>query len=102
LIRLADVVVSRAGHTSISQFIQRKKPSVLVPITSQSEQEGNARKAQSMGVAVCLKETDLDLDHLLQSLEEVKTQNFERRLGELSTFANRFDPLASIISLLGQ
>ncbi len=101
LVRLADVIVSRAGHSSIAQFIQRRKPSILVPITSQSEQEGNAQKAQSMGVAAYLKESELDLGHLQRALDEVTSQRFNRRIREVSDFASRFDPMSSVTDLLG-
>ena len=100
IVRLADVVVSRAGHTSICQFIQRRKPMILVPITAQSEQEGNAQKAQSIGVAAYLKESELDLAHLEQALDEVTSQRFKRRILELSDFAARFDPISTIKGLL--
>jgi UDP:flavonoid glycosyltransferase YjiC (YdhE family) len=99
LVKLADVVVSRAGHTSISQFILSGKPSILIPITSQREQEGNALKAQAMGVAVCISEQELDKEHLDRALEDVRGDAFKRRTAEMRTYANRFDALSSITRL---
>ncbi len=100
VVKLADVVVSRAGHNSISQFILSGKPSILIPITSQREQEGNAWKAQAMGVAVCLSEDQLDREHFEQALEEVRGDSFKRRTAEMCTYANRFDAVSSITRLL--
>jgi UDP:flavonoid glycosyltransferase YjiC (YdhE family) len=100
LVRLADVVVSRAGHTSICQFIQRRKPMILVPIMAQSEQEGNAKQAQSIGVGAYLKENEIDLTHFQQALEEVTSQRFKQRIREVSEFAARFDPISTVVGLL--
>ncbi|MGC8969382.1 MAG: glycosyltransferase [Conexivisphaera sp.] len=55
----ADVVVSRAGHTSVGKAIYYGKPSVLLPIPFHGEQESNALRAQRMGVARVLMRSDL-------------------------------------------
>ena len=47
-----DAVVSRAGHVSISEYVLHAKPSLLVPIQAQTEQIGNADKAQRLGFAL--------------------------------------------------
>ena len=55
-----DAVVSRAGHVSISDYILRAKPCLLVPIQSQTEQIGNAYKAERLGFALVVEEGELD------------------------------------------
>lgn len=100
LIKLADVTVSRAGHSSISQFILRRKPSILIPITSQSEQEGNARKATSIGIAVCLRESELDQPAFERALDDAKSEAVTSNIAQVSEIAGRFDPLSSFTRLL--
>ena len=55
-----DAIVSRAGHVSISDYILRAKPCLLVPIQSQTEQIGNASKAERLGFALVVEEDGLD------------------------------------------
>ncbi len=55
----ADVVVARAGHTTIGRAIYYGRPSVLIPIPFHGEQESNALSAQRMGVARTILRSDL-------------------------------------------
>ncbi len=57
---LADVVVSRAGASSISELAMLNKPSVLVPSPNVAEdhQTKNARALESQGAAVMVADAD--------------------------------------------
>jgi UDP:flavonoid glycosyltransferase YjiC (YdhE family) len=55
----ADVVVSRAGHTTIGKSIYYGKPSVLLPIPFHGEQESNALRAERIGIARAILRPDL-------------------------------------------
>jgi UDP-N-acetylglucosamine--N-acetylmuramyl-(pentapeptide) pyrophosphoryl-undecaprenol N-acetylglucosamine transferase len=96
MIDLADVVVSRAGHVSISDFILRGKPSVLVPIPSQTEQEGNAAKADKLGVAVNVAERDLTVERFKDALAKANGDSCRRQVSQLAEVARRYDAVASI------
>jgi UDP:flavonoid glycosyltransferase YjiC (YdhE family) len=98
LFSACDVVVSRAGHGTIGQSIIASKPSLLVPIPNQPEQEGNAQKAQRLGVALCVEQEDLSIERVcgaMQRLTESEARDRVRRLGE---YARGFDGVGEVMS----
>ena len=93
-----EVVVSRAGHGTISQAILASKPSLLVPIPRQPEQEGNALKAQRLGVAAVVPQAELDVggvERAVSALTGDAVMAGVRRLGE---YASRFSAVDEIVA----
>jgi len=92
-----DVVVSRAGHGTIGQAISCSKPSLIVPIPKQPEQEGNAQKAVRLGTSLMMSQGDLEPTAVRKALHELRGSGHvsaARRLGSLSL---RYDARAEIV-----
>ncbi len=70
---LADVVISRAGATTIAEISANKKPSILVPIThsANNHQRINAFEMARMGAALVLEEDNFRQNLVLQKIEEL-------------------------------
>ncbi len=68
-----DVVVSRAGHGTIMKSLVYGKPMILVPIPDHTEQYGNARRAEALGVARVIDQTKLNSATLDSALNKVLT-----------------------------
>lgn len=69
LMALADVVVSRAGATSIFEFLALRKPMLLIPLTRQAsrgDQILNARSFAERGFAEVAEEESLTPELLLE------------------------------------
>ncbi len=94
--RACDAVVSRAGHVTIAQSILSSKPSVLVPIPGQPEQQGNAEKAARLGVSVEVRQESLGVSRLREALGDVLRGGFSERAAEIGSIARRFNAKASI------
>jgi UDP-N-acetylglucosamine:LPS N-acetylglucosamine transferase len=60
----ADVVVSRAGQTTVLKSIAFGCRMVLMPVPDHAEQTGNATSAASKGLAVVVDQRDLNPDSL--------------------------------------
>jgi UDP-N-acetylglucosamine:LPS N-acetylglucosamine transferase len=60
----ADVVVSRAGQTTVLKSIAFGCRMVLMPVPDHAEQTGNAASAASKGLAVAVDQRDLNPDSL--------------------------------------
>lgn len=62
----ADIVVGRAGSSSISEALAFGKPLVLIPFgaAASAHQDANARAASEAGAAVVLREGELDAARL--------------------------------------
>ncbi len=74
----ADVIISRAGSNSISEFLALKKPNLLIPLSanaSRGDQILNAHSFQKQGFSMVLAEEDMTAD----SLEKAIRQVYEKR-----------------------
>lgn len=73
LMGAADVVVSRAGATTITELASLKKAAVLIPfeVLPGSHQLRNAERLESTGAAVVIKDTDV-VAHPEKLLEELR------------------------------
>jgi UDP:flavonoid glycosyltransferase YjiC (YdhE family) len=60
----ADVVISRAGQTTVLKSIAFGCRMVLMPVPDHAEQTGNATSAASKGLAVVVDQRDLNPDSL--------------------------------------
>ncbi len=99
--RECDVVVSRAGHGTIAQSIASSKPSILVPIPNQTEQDGNAKKAVKLGISVRLPQEELSVGSMRSALVQTEEGGLSESVARLSRVAGRYDAKAAIIETLG-
>lgn len=83
----ADLVVGRAGSSSIAEPLAFGVPLVLIPFAAAMEghQEANARAAAEAGAAVVIRESQLDADHLTAVV--VGLLNDPARLGRMAASA---------------
>lgn len=93
----ADIVVSRAGHGTICQAIMARKPSLLVPIPNQPEQEGNAEKAERLGISKRLEQDALTPEAVEASFEELLGGRSRVMVNKLAHFASSFDAKKEIL-----
>ena len=73
VIKVADLVVSRAGINTITELIFFKKPSLLIPIpfSQRNEQVKNALFLKSLGLAEVFYQDALDSKKFLRFIEEM-------------------------------
>ncbi len=84
-----DLVISRAGASSISEIQALNKPSILIPSPNVAEnhQFHNAMALAKHNGAVLIEEKDLDGNYLAQKIRELK--NDKSKLQELSYNAGK-------------
>lgn len=70
----ADLVVARAGASSVSEIAACGKASILVPLptAAHDHQRWNARKLQEAGAAVVIEEHELDGERLARAILELR------------------------------
>ena len=74
LLAVADVVVTRAGATTIFELLELRKPNLLIPLTlgqSRGDQILNARSFEKRGFSQVLMEEDLSVDTLAAAILQV-------------------------------
>lgn len=86
----SDLIVSRAGATSIYEIAAWGKPSILIPlkIAAQNHQRDNAYQYANHGAAVIIEEENLSPHILLAEIKKIM-QNPEK-LKKMSAEAQRF------------
>lgn len=80
-----DLVVSRAGATTLAELTALGVPSILIPspYVTNNHQEKNARSLTDHGAAIMLAEKELTSDSLLKNLDDVLlNENEWRRMKE--------------------
>lgn len=97
---LCDLVVSRAGHSTIGQVIAASRPSLLVPIPGQAEQEGNAAKAVRLGISTCVGQDELTTDRTLEEIETLLDGRAGEKARALHDYASRFDAVGEVVKTL--
>ena len=69
----ADVIVSRAGATTVAELAIAGKPAILIPypFAADNHQELNAREMAEGGAALMYRQADLTASILAESLEQL-------------------------------
>jgi UDP-N-acetylglucosamine--N-acetylmuramyl-(pentapeptide) pyrophosphoryl-undecaprenol N-acetylglucosamine transferase len=96
----ADLVVARAGASTLAELAALGKPAILVPypFAAQAHQSENAARMEAVGAAVVLADRELQAGGLRSILEDA-TQ--PERLAQLTQNANRMkgtDAVAAIVA----
>jgi len=92
LFELADLIVARAGHSTIGQCIYRGKPAVLVPIGNHPEQIGNAEKFSRLGLGRYIRSERLTPEALVGAVREcLEDPAYKRRVEALRRVSERYD-----------
>jgi UDP-N-acetylglucosamine--N-acetylmuramyl-(pentapeptide) pyrophosphoryl-undecaprenol N-acetylglucosamine transferase len=98
---LSDILVARAGHTTISQCINVAKPSVLIPIFNHSEQIWNAEKFEQLGLGIQIRSENLNPERLKAAVEECENDRFYtdnmRKLKQVSDRHDGTEEAADIV-----
>ena len=90
LFQLADVLVTRAGHATVSQCIDRRKPAVYVPIFNHSEQIWNSLKCQKLGIGIQLKSEHLRVENLTESINRcLSDPDFKSNLERINAISGK-------------
>ena len=81
---VADLLISRAGATILSEIAVCKKPAILVPYpyATDNHQEKNARTLEKLGAAKVLLDKDLNLDNLVKLISEIRENDNLSKMSE--------------------
>jgi UDP:flavonoid glycosyltransferase YjiC (YdhE family) len=79
-LKACDVIVSRAGHGTITQAMCYGKPLILVPTPNHPEQINNAKQAKDLGVAEVLLQKDVKKSELLGLIQKALEDGTQERL----------------------
>jgi len=102
LFRLSDLLVARAGHSTIGQCINAGKPAVLVPIHNHSEQIGNAEKFSKLGLGVEIRSERLTPEKLAESVDScLDDPRYKSKVEALSRISKRYNGIEKCAEIIG-
>lgn len=81
---VADLLISRAGATTLSEIAVCRKPAILVPYpyATDNHQEKNARTLEELGAAKLLLDKDLNESNLIAAIQELKEDKVLAKMEE--------------------
>lgn len=94
------LVIARAGATTLAELCAIGRPSILVPFpyAADDHQAKNAEALAEQGAAVCVRESDLEVDALGTMIEELLADSAKRqRMAEAARAHGRPDAAAAIV-----
>ncbi|MEM4713184.1 MAG: glycosyltransferase, partial [Candidatus Bathyarchaeia archaeon] len=94
------LVISRAGHGTITQCMCYGKPMILVPTPNHTEQINNAVQAKKLGVAKVIQQENLSLNKLLKTVEQTLTANNVEKLGQTQAEFLKYDGLENAVNVI--
>ena len=102
---MADLVLCRAGSSTLAELTAIGMPSVLVPSpnVTDNHQEGNARGLEEVGAAVVMVEKDLSVDNAVAQIGSLMADS--ETLGRMAVSAREqghLDTAQQVASLLGE
>lgn len=100
-LKACDLVVSKAGHGTITQAICYGKPMILIPTPSHTEQLNNARRVADLGVGEVLDQNDLTKEMLLDTIEKMfNDRSYWRRMDEVQRVVSRLNGLETAVETI--
>jgi uncharacterized protein (TIGR00661 family) len=92
MLQTCDMVISRAGHSTILKAMITGKPLLIIPTPFQTEQMANADSARSLGIAVVLEQERLSKESLLADINLIiNNPRYTRNAGQIRKRTRGFD-----------
>jgi UDP-N-acetylglucosamine--N-acetylmuramyl-(pentapeptide) pyrophosphoryl-undecaprenol N-acetylglucosamine transferase len=101
ILAMADLVITRAGATTIFELLELRKPSLLIPLTlgqSRGAQILNARSFERRNFSRVLMGENLSVDSLIDKISE--TFNDRQSIAEAMNAAESVNGTGTVISII--
>ncbi|GAB4276969.1 MAG: undecaprenyldiphospho-muramoylpentapeptide beta-N-acetylglucosaminyltransferase [Candidatus Rifleibacteriota bacterium] len=99
---VADLVISRAGATILSELAVCKKPAILVPFpyATDNHQEKNARVLQDAGAARLILDSELSWEKIATMVKEITSQDKLKKMSEAMSKSRPADVESKIAQII--
>jgi uncharacterized protein (TIGR00661 family) len=93
-LKACDLVISRAGHGTLTHSIIYGKPMILIPTPNHTEQINNANRVKKFGIAQILHQKEINKKSLDKTIKEIlEDKNYQRRTEQIQKKVSNFDGL---------
>jgi UDP:flavonoid glycosyltransferase YjiC (YdhE family) len=99
-LKACDLVISRAGHGTLTQCMCYGKPMILVPTPSHTEQLNNAKQAEKLGVANVIEQEELNKGKLLENVQQILESKIPERLKQIQREVLEYNGLENAVKII--
>lgn len=93
IFEVADCIVMRGGHSTISKALTAGKPIISIPIINQTEQLQNAKRIEELGLGICINENDLEKKILVSINNIFSDNNYISNVEKFKKRANKYNAI---------
>ncbi|RJS79271.1 hypothetical protein CW708_02500 [Candidatus Bathyarchaeota archaeon] len=99
-LKACDLLISRAGHGTITQCMYYGKPMILIPTPSHTEQINNAKKTMDLGVARIIQQEKLTKAKLLKNVKLMLQSKVQERITQIQEEVLKYDGLKRAVETI--
>jgi UDP-N-acetylglucosamine--N-acetylmuramyl-(pentapeptide) pyrophosphoryl-undecaprenol N-acetylglucosamine transferase len=99
-LKASDLVISRAGHGTLTQCMCYGKPMILVPTPSHTEQLNNAKQAEKIGVAKLIEQEKMNKEKLLESVQQILESEIPEKLRQVQKEVLEYNGLENAVKAI--
>jgi len=99
-LKACDLVVSRAGHGTLTQCMCYGKPMIIVPTPSHTEQINNAKQAEKLGVAKVIEQKELNKEALIKNVKQILESEVSERTKQIQEEVLKYDGLENAVKTI--
>ena len=101
LFKVSDLVICRAGQTTLAKALSYGKPVLMIPISAHGEQLGNALSVAEVGAGVVIRQEELTPELLERTIEELLSNKSYRINSEkYAKFSFSLNPLSRVVEVI--
>jgi len=101
ILKTCDLVISRAGHGTVTKAMTFGKPMILIPIPDHTEQYGNAKRSARLGFAKIIDQDKINEQILGKTMDELlKSKEIQNTAQEISRFSDRLDTIDTVTKII--
>ncbi|MEM1990156.1 MAG: glycosyltransferase, partial [Candidatus Bathyarchaeia archaeon] len=100
-LKASDLVISRAGHGTLTQNIYYGKPMVLIPTPSHTEQMNNAIRVREMGIGEVIEQSEVSVETLIKAIDKILSDDaYRRRIEEIRSKIAKINGLKTAVEII--
>lgn len=97
LISISDVVITRAGQTTLAKILSLGKPVIMIPIPGHAEQNGNAASVEENKAGIKLEEQNLSEETLRSSINYLLNSSYRIKALSYSEVFRSLNPIQTVL-----
>ncbi len=97
LVKIADLVITRAGQTTLAKILAFGKPVIMIPIPGHAEQNWNAISVEENNAGVKLDEENISEETLRKTINYVLDSNYYKMASHYSVVFRSLNPINLIL-----